>query len=81
MSTYSNRIVSIIRAINPIEDVHEDTQLIESGIIDSLSLMILIAHVEESFGIEIDGCEYVPENFESVSAIESLIRRLESNIQ
>ena len=41
--------------------------------LDSLDIMELIAKIEGEFGIEIAAEDIVPENFESVSAIASMI--------
>jgi acyl carrier protein len=50
------------------------SRLIDDGILDSLSLMHLITFLEESFGIEIGPEEVVPENFETIGDIASLVR-------
>jgi len=76
MSSHSERIIALIGEISPYEDIGEDTQLIESGIIDSLSLVILISLLEEEFDVEINEEEFVAVNFASVSAIERLIRKI-----
>lgn len=51
-----------------------DTQLLESGILDSLSLMRLLVFVEEEFSISMDDFELLPENFNTVNAICAYIR-------
>ena len=40
----------------------EDTQFLESGIIDSTGMLELINFLEETYGITIDDEELVPEN-------------------
>lgn len=55
--------------------IGDDDQLIESGIIDSLGIMSLLAFVEEKFSIEITGEDLIPENFSSISAITALVER------
>lgn len=57
---------------HPLED-HDS--LIESGIIDSLGIMTLLAYVEQQFSIEISGDDLIPENFASISAITALVER------
>jgi len=47
--------------------------LIESGIIDSMGIMTLLAFVEEQFSIEIPGDDLIPENFASITAITALV--------
>jgi len=55
---------------NPLED---DQSLIETGIIDSLDILKLMAFLEEKFKIEIKEQEVIPENFDTVNGIVDLI--------
>lgn len=57
-------------------EVTEDTQLLAQGLLDSLLLMRLIAFLERRFGIDLPEEEAVPENFETLRSIRSLIARL-----
>jgi acyl carrier protein len=50
-----------------------DEDLLEQGIIDSLGLMKLIAFMEETFGIKIIDEEIIPENFQSLASMVSLV--------
>jgi acyl carrier protein len=50
------------------------TPLLESGIIDSLSLLKLVLFIEKQFGIAVGGKELVPENFATIDAICRFIR-------
>ncbi|MCI0399377.1 MAG: acyl carrier protein [Chloroflexi bacterium] len=50
-----------------------ETSLIDSGIIDSLSLIRLILFIEERFGLSIEDHEVVPDNFDSLQSLKALI--------
>jgi acyl carrier protein len=50
------------------------TSLLETGVLDSLSLLKLVVFVQERFGIMIDDVDLVPENFDSVDAISGDLR-------
>ena len=50
-----------------------DTSLLDSGILDSLSLLRLVVFLEERFGIAVDA-DLLPENFASVNAICAYLR-------
>jgi len=50
------------------------TPLLETGVLDSLSLLRLMLFVQEHFGIEVDDVDLVPENFASVDAICAYLR-------
>lgn len=51
-----------------------DAKLIESRILDSLSLMQLVLFIEQRFGVVVSAEELVPENFESVDVIVAYLR-------
>jgi acyl carrier protein len=55
--------------------LNDQDALIESGIIDSMGVMTLLAFLEEKFSIQIPGDELLPENFASISTITSLVDR------
>jgi acyl carrier protein len=55
--------------------LRDEDQLVESGIIDSLGVMTLLSFLDEKFSIQVGGDDLIPENFESVSAIASLVNR------
>lgn len=54
-------------------DIQADTSLINSGIIDSLSLIRLINFVEDHFKLTVDDDEVVPDNFETINSLKALI--------
>jgi acyl carrier protein len=54
--------------------LERDTPLLESGIIDSLSLLKLVLFLEKQFGIAVKGQELVPENFATVDAICGFVK-------
>lgn len=54
-------------------DLTPDTPLIESGIIDSLTLFKLIDFVQKQFVVKIKPSEITLENFATVWAIEQLL--------
>ncbi len=55
--------------IEPAED------LVELGLLDSLSVMRLIDFLEDTYDIEVDGEDVVPENFTTIEAIGALVER------
>jgi acyl carrier protein len=52
----------------------DETSFVENGIIDSASLLALIAFVEEQFSIPVEDCEVVPENFDSIANLSRYIQ-------
>ncbi len=56
--------------------VDKETDLLETGVLTSLEMALLIPALEEEFSIEeIDIEDVIPENFTSVQTISELIRR------
>ncbi len=50
------------------------TPLLETGVLDSLSLLKLVLFVQERFGIVVDDVDLVPEHFASVDTICAYLR-------
>ena len=61
-------------ALLPLAD---DATLLDSGILDSLSLLRLVVFLEEQFGITMGDADLLPENFASVNAICAYLRARE----
>lgn len=71
------KIIEIIKTIKPVANLDENTSLIQDKVIDSLSMIRLVAELEDEFDVEISARDIVPENFENVQVIHNLIERLE----
>lgn len=69
-------VCNILKEIKPTKDLSQITDIIEGGYLDSFELMSLIAMLGETFEVEIDIDEIVPENFNSVTAIAEMVGRL-----
>jgi acyl carrier protein len=54
-----------------------ETSLLESGILDSLTLLRLVVFLEERFGITMGDADLLPENFASVNTICAYVRARE----
>ncbi len=50
-----------------------DQPLLESGIMTSFGIVELVSYMERTFGVTIDDYDVVPENFQTVRAIASLV--------
>ena len=50
------------------------TSLLETGVLDSLSLLRLVVFIQERFGIVVDDVDLIPENFDTVDAICAYLR-------
>ena len=56
--------------------VASDEDLVEAGVLDSLSIEHLIRWIEESFAVEVRDEDIVPESFRTLRGICELVERL-----
>lgn len=71
------KIIDILQDINPDIDYKNRTDLIDAHLLDSLSIISLIAELEDTFDVTIPAVDIIPDNFKSVKAISALIERLQ----
>lgn len=57
-----------------VDNLGDGDSLVSAGIVDSLSVLILLCHIGEAYGITPDASEISPLTFDSVASIESFIR-------
>jgi acyl carrier protein len=77
MSAVAAQIISFLaaeldRAGQP-ATLTAETPLLDSGLIDSVTLMQLVAFLEETFGIALEADQIVPEHFATVDRIAALV--------
>lgn len=68
----SERIFKIFDNLN-IEVPSEDTDLFESGLLDSLTFVELLVQVEEQMGVTVTLENLEPDNFRSIRLIASFV--------
>ena len=71
------RLYEILEDIQPGVNYKECETLIDGHYLDSLSIISLVAELEEEFDITIPDVEIVPENFNSAKALWNMIQRLQ----
>lgn len=76
MSECERKILDLICEINPYEDINVETELIETGILDSMSILVLVTELEEEYKITINEKMIVPENFTYIKTIAELVGQL-----
>ena len=62
------------------ESLKDDTQLLTSGIVDSLGMLDLVRFLEESFMIQVSDEELTPENFASVASLSLFVDGKEEQV-
>lgn len=70
-----DRIMDLVRGY--IDDLPNDTNinLIETGLLDSLSMLSIMSSLESEFDIEIDSNDISKENFKSIDSMKTLVQR------
>ena len=58
--------------------ITDDSPLLESGVIDSLGMLDVVAFLEESFNIKVLDEELVPENFADINRMAAFAERKQS---
>lgn len=59
------------------EDVElkDDDSFFDTGVIDSTGVQELVAFIEETFAIEVEDEEFIPDNLDSIEKVCRFIRR------
>ncbi len=71
------KLLEILEGIESGVDYKNCTTLVDDGYLDSLSIISLVAEIEEAFDVQIPTVEIVPDNFNSAEALWNLIVRLQ----
>ena len=67
------KLLQILRETCPGVDFKKETALVDDGIIDSMDIITIVSEIMDAFSIELSVEDLVPENFNSINAIISLI--------
>lgn len=70
-------VLPILQEMCPDVDFETCDTLIDDEILVSLDIITLVAEVASRFDVEIPVEEIVPENFNSLEALDALVNRLE----
>lgn len=68
----------ILTDVLPGVDFDTEEHLIDSGILTSLDIVMLVGELNDAFDISITVDELTPENFNSMAALYQLITRLQN---
>ncbi len=72
-----DRLIEILEELQPEVDYETCTDLIDGHYLDSLTILSLVAEIEEEFDITVPAVEIVTENFNSAQALWAMIQRLQ----
>ena len=69
------KLMAILRDVNEDVDFENEMALVDDGLIDSFDINVIIAALDEAYGIHIEVGDIEPENFNSAAAILATVRR------
>ena len=70
------KLIEILKELRPDVDFENTNDLVDGRYLDSLTILSLIAEIEDEFDVEIPAVEIIPSNFNSVKSIWALIEKL-----
>ena len=68
-------LAEILKEIRPEFDFTTSDDFIADGMLDSFDMVTLVATLDKTFGISIQGTDIIPENFKNLQTIEALLRQ------
>lgn len=71
------KLIEILEDIQPDVDYETAENLIDGHILSSLSIISLVAEIEDEFDITIPAVDIIPANFNSAKAMMKMIERLQ----
>lgn len=71
----NEQIMDMLNELRPEFDFADSDDFVMDGLLDSFDIISLSSMLEEKYGIMIDGLDIVPENYSSVDAIISLVKK------
>ena len=72
-------LLRIMSEIRPDVDFASATKLIDDDILDSFDIISMVSEINDTFGIEINVNDLLPENFNSAEALFALIQKLQNS--
>ncbi len=59
---------------NP-DELSDEASLLDAGVVDSTGVLEVIGFIEDTFGIEVEDEEMIPDNLDSIARITALVER------
>ena len=73
------KLIEILENLQPDVDYLTTEDLIDGRYLDSLTILSLVAEIEEEFDVVIPTVEIIPSNFNSAQALWALIEKLQED--
>lgn len=73
-------IADILKEIRPEFDFTTSNDFIGDGMLDSFDVVTLVSALDKNYSVSIPGTDIVPENFQNLLTIESLLRKIGAQV-
>ncbi len=73
-----DELIRIMSEVKPDVDFETATTLIDDDLIDSLDIIAIVSEVNDTFDVEINVDDLLPENFNSAAALWDLVCSLQA---
>lgn len=70
-----NALADLLKGIRPEFDFTASRDFLADGLLDSFDMVTLVATLDKTYGISIDGLDIVPENFQNLGTIAALLSK------
>ena len=70
-------IIEILEEIKAGPDYENQLRLVDDGVLTSFEIMRLVTMLSNEFDVDITAAELIPENFNSVEAMQAMIEELQ----
>ena len=70
------KLKAILEGLHPEVDYNTCKTLVDDGIFDSLDIVNLVVEISDQFDVEVPPQEIIPQNFNSMQTLYSMIQRL-----
>jgi len=68
-------LAELLNGIRPEFDFRLSRDFIGDGMLDSFDMVTLVSTLDKTYGISIDGVDIVPEHFQNLDTITTLLHR------
>jgi len=70
-----NTLAELLKEIRPEFDFTASRDFLADGMLDSFDMVTLVATLDKTYGISIEGVDIVPEHFQNLDTIAGLLRK------
>jgi acyl carrier protein len=68
-------LAELLREIRPEFDFAKSHDFLADGMLDSFDMVALVASLDKTYGISIEGVDILPEHFKNLDTISALLRK------